>query len=160
VFGNYAIRGIQELIAPGPVSWFPATVGWKVLGLFVALLVFYALYRRYRHWRANRYRREALAVLEEIRALPPGAALAHTAALIKSTALAAVPRTEIASLSGERWVRWLQASSDDSLFSAGSYSLLASGQYRAGENIATDELNCLLQECAHWIRKHRSVAHD
>lgn len=160
VFGNYAIRGIEELIAPGPISWLPTTAGWKVLGLFVALTGFYALYRRYRRWRANRYRREALAALEQIRTLPATAALAPTAALIKSTALAAFPRTEIASLSGERWSRWLQASCDTPLFSSRSYSLLASGQYRAGDVIATDELDCLLQECARWIRKHRAVSRD
>ena len=56
-FGNYAIRGIAEVLPPEPVSWIPVTTGWRLLGAAILLWVIYQGYRQYRAWRRDRYRR-------------------------------------------------------------------------------------------------------
>ena len=48
---------------PEPVSLFPATVGWIWSGLALAVLCGWAIYRWRARYRANAYRRAALAEL-------------------------------------------------------------------------------------------------
>ncbi|EJN28374.1 hypothetical protein PMI35_03067 [Pseudomonas sp. GM78] len=62
-----SIDQLREMALPVPVSFAPQTWGWWALLalLIVALLV--TGVRRYRQWLRDRYRREALVRLEELR---------------------------------------------------------------------------------------------
>ena len=157
-FGNYAIQGIAEVVAPEPVSWVPVTLGWRVLAAAILLWVFYRGYRRYRAWQRDRYRRVALSELDRLRELQPAIALAQIARILKSTALAAFPRTEVAGLSGERWLDWLQSTTDTPVFSERSRELLIDSQYCAAPDIDADALRLLARDCEAWIRQHRGAA--
>jgi hypothetical protein len=62
-----SIDQLKELALPAPVSYAPQTWGWWLL---LAVLVLAALLiglRRYWQWRRDRYRREALARLAQLR---------------------------------------------------------------------------------------------
>lgn len=62
-----SIDQLKELALPAPVSYAPQTWGWWLL---LAMLVLAALFiglRRYWQWRRDRYRREALARLAQLR---------------------------------------------------------------------------------------------
>ncbi|WP_095135534.1 DUF4381 domain-containing protein [Pseudomonas sp. Irchel s3a10] len=61
------ISQLKELSLPAPVSYAPQTWGWWLL---LALLIVLALIigvRRYRQWRRDQYRREALVRLAQLR---------------------------------------------------------------------------------------------
>lgn len=153
VFGNYAIKGILEVQPPQPVSWWPATPGWLVLaGIALLLLARWALLR-WRRWQRDRYRREALARLAGL----SGDAhhqVAATAVILKSAALAAYPRREIASLSGNDWLGWLEARG--ARFSDSSRRLLAEGQYHRRYEAAPAALEQLVAESSAWLRNHEA----
>ena len=154
-FGNYAIQGIEELIAPPPVSWLPVTLGWKLLAACaVALALWYGL-KALRRWRGNRYRRDALRQLRELAARDCEDRLPAIAVLLKSTALAAWPRREVAPLSGAAWVAWLECAG--AVFSPRSRSLLAGEQYMRGADVNAGDIELLSSEAAAWIRNHRGA---
>ncbi len=157
VFGNYAIKGIAEVIPPEPVAWIPHTAGWKVLGAFAVLLLLRLLLSRYRTWRGNRYRRVALGELRQAEQLEPDVALGRLAAILKSTALAAFPRDEVASLSGEQWLQWLASTTDTVVFGDNSRELIVESQYRRPAGIDREAVRVLVAEVADWIRLHRGV---
>ena len=100
-----ALEQLREIPLPVPVSYAPQTIGWYIVGaLLVAGLAWLAV-RWHRSWRANRYRRAALAELCAAGARgQPGHALP---ALVKRTALSFAPREEVAGLSGDRWLEFL-----------------------------------------------------
>ena len=129
-FGNYAIRGIAEVLPPEPVSWIPVTTGWRLLGAAILLWVIYQGYRQYRAWRRDRYRRLALR---------------------------AFPRTEVARLSGQRWLDWLQSSTETPVFSERSRALLSDSQYRATPDVDRETLLRLARDCEAWIQQHRGA---
>jgi hypothetical protein len=61
-----SIDQLKEMALPAPVSYAPQTWGWwALLALLIITLVVTAA-RRYWQWRRDRYRREALARLEEL----------------------------------------------------------------------------------------------
>lgn len=153
VFGNYAIRGIQEVMPPEPVSWWPATSGWLVVAAILLAWLARLGWRRWRLWQRDRYRREALAQLAML-AQEPTERLQSTAIILKITALAAYPRQEVASLSGDQWLDWL--SRRGARFSDSSRTLLAQQQYRASATLDTAAVEQLVTETRAWVRDHEA----
>lgn len=160
VFGNYAIRGIVEVVAPGPLSWLPTTTGWRVLLALVLLGLGRISWHYWLKWKRNRYRSAALAELQRYRdeSLSAELRLGGIAALLKSTALQAYPRRDIASLSGNKWMQWLDASSGASIFSESSRTLLQESVYRDSGTLSPAAIGQLCEESATWIRGHRELA--
>ena len=155
VFGNYAIREIVEVLAPESIGWYPATSGWKFLLVLALLVLGRGAWRYWRHWQRNRYRGAALAQLQRFRdeALAPNVRLSRIAALLKATALQAYPRRDIASLSGDRWLEWLDASAEGTIFSQSSHTLLLDALYRRDSPPQAADIIRLQQESAAWIRR-------
>ena len=122
-----------------------------IAGLALALLARWALLR-WRRWQRDRYRRDALARLASL-AGDPEHQLATTAIILKSTALAAYPRREVASLSGSNWLGWLEARG--ARFSDSSRRLLAEGQYRPRCAVEAAAVEQLVAEAAAWVRYHQ-----
>jgi hypothetical protein len=155
-FGNYAIKGIREVLPPDAISWMPATAGWKAVGVLALALACWFVVKRWRRWRANRYRREALAALSALAAAPPDEQLEAIAVLLKTSALNAWPRGEVAALSGQGWVAWLESA--DARLSPASRELLSTAQYRGTQAVDAAAVHNLAEEAAQWIRRHRGPA--
>ena len=91
---------LEPIPEPAPISMVPATAGWIWLGLAVAAALAYAGYRAHRHWKANAYRRAALAELAHAGDKPEA-----IAAILRRAVLVAYPRSEVAALTGPDWIR-------------------------------------------------------
>jgi hypothetical protein len=124
-------------------------------------LVLYGMVRAVRRWRANAYRRIALAELERLIArLGHGSrateTLAEIAELLKRVALAAFPRTDVASLTGQRWISWLHQTGRDAVFPGEIARLLTETVYRpaAASTVPPEQLQALLDATRQWIQRH------
>ena len=157
VFGNYALRDFTHVTEPEAVSWWPTAPGWQFLAAAALLALTLAAYRRWQRWRRNRYRREAIRSLRSCQELPPDARLQAMARILKAAALAAFPRREIAALSGEHWLDWLDSSGPPA-FSSASRRLLVRVQYSAGDTPTDSDLATLAQDCERWLSGHREAA--
>jgi hypothetical protein len=93
---------LAEPAAPPPVPLTPQTWGWAVLAALAAALVIWLIARAVLRYRANAYRRAALAELEACGDDP-----SKVAVILRRAALAAWPRDKVASLTGDAWVRFL-----------------------------------------------------
>jgi uncharacterized protein DUF4381 len=142
-----ALERLHDFYQPQPPSWMPQTVGWYVVLALVVLLLAWGGWRLVAHWRRNRYRREALRELEH-------AAPSAIPALMKRTALAAWPREQVASLSGERWLRFLEAHDGKDSFSKPPANLLVDLDYRE-TSLAPEEERAIRRLAGDWIRRHR-----
>jgi len=148
------------VLAPDAIGWLPTAPGWRYVGVVLLLL---ASWRMWLHWqkcRRNRYRRAALQELDRL--ISSGhrnsGLLQSLSALLKATALQAYPRVEVACLSGDNWLRWLNERSDNACFSGNSANLLTESVYQApGETPAAD-IQQLLSETREWIRLHRDAS--
>jgi len=90
-----------------PLPWWPLAPGWKaVIGILLFGLAL-SLWRLGRGLWKNRYRFYALGLIR--RANMKGRAVEALPFILKRTALHAYPRQDVASLSGESWLAFLDA---------------------------------------------------
>ena len=155
-WGNYAIQGIVEIEVPAGVSMQPQTPGWYGLALvFVAagLWFFYALIRRYVR---NRYRRDAVKRLSELRArylAGEPEALRGLAPLLRATALAAGDRTQIAQLQGDEWQEMLNQMAPK--IAPVPVGLLEKLAYQPSPGLVSEQYAELFPTLKRWIVKHK-----
>lgn len=153
-----SIADLKDIPAPPPVSYAPQTAGWWVVGGLIVLGVLVYAFLRWRTWRRNRYRREAQAELDAIERAAGDAAtreqaLAALPALVKRTVLAWAPRQEVAPLSGEAWLRYLDRTYPQGGFVQGPGRQLDALAYGPGE-IGKDDLTALMTLLHRWIDDH------
>lgn len=159
VFGNYVLGDFVEVVSPHAVSWLPQTAGWAWLGGLLLLWLLRYSWRSLRHWYHNRYRREAVARLQQIASgTSQESMLIELNKLLKLTALSAFSREQVASLSGEAWVDFLDAHCAAAPFSGEQRQLLAHGPYKTGA-IENKTQQHLIDACRNWIRNHENPAH-
>ena len=163
-FGNYLVHGIDEIMLPEAITWWPSAPGWKVLGLILLAWLLLRVVRLVRYWWRNRYRREALRQLNQLQQKAGSEGLDVVASLphyIKVTALQAYPRAEVASLSGENWLLFLDAHYCGPSFAEGTGRKLLAVSYLPRERWQLDENESdqLIQMARQWIAKHHEASH-
>ncbi|MBY5924436.1 MULTISPECIES: DUF4381 domain-containing protein [unclassified Halomonas] len=143
---------------PAPIAWIPQTWGWAVLAMGLLALLLFIGVRRWRHWQANAYRRDALRELD-LRLSQEGTSV--LAEVLKRTALSAYPRELVAGLSGSRWWQFLDQtlpttpSPASRRFDGPLGQEVSAGAYR---DSAASPSAALTQLARQWIRKHRTDA--
>ena len=141
-------------VMPEAVSMFPATEAWLVLAGWVGCVLLLLTLRWWQWWHGNRYRRDALELLDNIaedEAADPTASAVRIAAVLKRTALAAYPRDAVAPLYGDAWSAFLVDSSNNDELVARHAAALGSAAYAPGADGRS-----LLQPARRWIRVHRA----
>lgn len=139
-----SLDNLRDIAAPAPVSWWPPAPGWWVIIALAAIALAVCAYRAWRRWKANAYRRAALAELQS------AANDADVAEILKRTALCAYPRTNVASLTGAAWCRWLSETGGTDVPTIVSQRLVA-GVFQ-DDVTRTKEL---MEFATRWINDHR-----
>ena len=141
---------------PDMIEAWPPAPGWWILAALGVLLVIAGLTWLFRYWRANRYRREAISELTQLlkdqhKDEDDQAYLEALQRLLKRTALTGFPREEVASLTGEAWVQFLDRASGSHDFSMGEAEALIDGNYRSDISVDAENLHLVAKS---WIQKH------
>ena len=134
---------LRDLHLPEVIGWWPLAPGWWCLIVLAAAGLGYLLYRSFRRWRGNASRRVALRELTRIQkeyksGVDEISLAIELSELLRRTMLAYAPRNEVAGLTGESWLRWLDQGLDEKPFSAGSGQNLESLPYRRRDAIEDD----------------------
>ncbi|MEY8829383.1 DUF4381 domain-containing protein [Sedimentitalea sp. XS_ASV28] len=135
---------------PPPIAMTPQTIGWVWLAVALVTTMLILLRLVLRHRRANAYRRAALGALAGAGDDP-----ARIAQILRRTALAAFPREDVAALTGERWLNFLDRTMPGDGFANGPGRALAEAPYR--EVAATPGLAELARR---WVKAHRRPVQD
>lgn len=134
---------LRDLHLPEAVGWWPLAYGWWVLiGLFVVYLAYLA-WRAWQRWRANRPRRIALRQLSKVQAAYRGGVDAVALAkqlseLLRRAMLAYAPRDEVAGLTGQRWLEWLDRGMQGKPFTSGPGQMIGSLPYLKNDERTAD----------------------
>lgn len=155
------LRQLADLAVPPPIGWVPQTWGWAMLAGVVIMLAGWLAWRGMKRRAANRYRREALQMLDRLEAgltddEQRAAAVLAMAELLKRVALAAWPRAEVATLSGHAWIQFLREHDGASRLPDEFATLLDDLEYRAPTPFQNmDESRRWAGAVRKWIEGHR-----
>jgi len=109
------LANLHPLRLPEPIGWWPPAPGWWILLLGAVLLVATLAYLLYNRYKKNAYRRRALRQLHSLYKDylandDTSCYVRDINALLKSAALLAYPRAEVAPQHGEAWRAFLNRS--------------------------------------------------
>lgn len=142
---------LRDLHLPAEIGWWPPAPGWwLVTGLaVVGVLLLIAYLRKARA--VNAARRHALRTLDDYagdyrRHRNPVVLATRVSALLRRVMLAYAPRSEVAGLTGEHWLEWLDRDLDDAAFTRGVGRQLLELPYRNPDTLPGDhEVDALLE---------------
>ena len=103
---------LRDLHLPDAIGWWPLAPGWWGVIVLLLIGVGWLLQKAWQRRRFNAPRRYALRELERAEAeyLKHGSAVTlgrQVSELLRRTMLAYAPRHEVAGLTGESWLKWL-----------------------------------------------------
>jgi Ca-activated chloride channel family protein len=152
------VAGLVDIPLPMPVSLWPQTWASRVAIVVLIVSLVAGTWWLIRRWRANRYRRAALAELGQIEGAlsagwEPAELCGALASLVRRTALAAFPRETVAALAGPAWLAFLDRTSDGQAFSRGAGRNLELAAYQVTPPDVGD-LRALIGLVRHWIKAH------
>jgi hypothetical protein len=143
---------LRDIHVPAPVSWWPPAPGWWAL-LVVLLIAIGLGYMLYRRRRRNLWRGGALAELARLRDAAPERQLREVSVLLRRVAISRFPRHDVAALTGEAWLAFLDRTlGDGAAFQSGVGRVLLSAPYINTAEVEVDAA-ALLILCERWIKR-------
>lgn len=155
--GAQAALQLRDIHLPDAPPFWPPAPGWWLLAAVSIALLIWASSVALRRYRIHRRRRSVLAALAKIE---EGFAsdrspeqLANISALLRRLALMCYPREQVAALSGNAWLRFLDKSGGDGRFTDGPGRVLASGPYQRSlpPDLDSAGLAALVRD---WVQKN------
>jgi len=147
------LSNLRDIVVPPDVPLWPPAPGWWIVGTaLVAGAVVLAAMAVVRY-RRDAYRRMALEELTGVERLPVAEATQRITAVLKRAALVAYPRGEVARLSGEAWLGFLDRTGGDGVFTRGPARILPSLAF--GDAGGETDLAPIASAARAWVRRHR-----
>ena len=147
---------LRDIHLPDPVSWWPPAPGWwGILALFILLLLITVLVWRVR--KQGELRRRSKNRVEQIFSAyqthaDPQRLAEELSVLLRRISLSHYPRSEVAGLTGDAWLQFLDLGVADTPaqggFSSGAGAALALAPYQAQAQIDVDALHDI---CLQWV---------
>ncbi len=150
-----ALASLRDIHLPPAAGWWPPAPGWWLLAGLALLLSALSVRGWMRRRRRGRLAREALARLMEIEREFQGdqdapALAAKISRLLRQVALRCFPRAEVAGLTGERWLAFLDRALQEEArpFQQGAGRALIEAPYRRKAAVEAGELLSLARR---WV---------
>ncbi|WP_034062477.1 DUF4381 domain-containing protein [Lacinutrix jangbogonensis] len=148
---------LGALLEASPVAFTMDTLGWKILFGILILVTMWFLYRYYTAYKKKAYKREAVLKIKHLAELYKSndvSLISETMFQLKQTALQTYNRTEVASLKGIEWLRFLDKKGNTTSFSKNE-NIITSALY----NNKLDETSLFnrsdfVKSSIKWIKTH------
>lgn len=152
-----ALQALRAYRLPDPVAWWPPAPGWWMLAILMLAVIagaLWLLFERRRRLAAAKQAQQELNRLRHDLALRKDTVsfVRRLSVLLRRYALARFPRDDVAALTGEDWLVFLDAQGGNGRFLNGPGRHLADAPYRAGADVPAEQLAALVED---WIRCNR-----
>ena len=158
--GQNPLDMLRDIHLPGEVSAWPPAPGWWILAILSIALILWIIRFFVKKHQQQRLLRLSVYTMNELEHAysqhqDPAVLVKQYSSLLRQIALARFPRHEIASLTGQSWLTFLDDSAGTRLFNADNGktdagNLLTSGPYQKSET-PIEHLNELKQAIHQWV---------
>jgi len=154
-----AALDIRDIHLPEPVSWWPVAPGWWLLiATMLLLLVFIFIARKI--YRSRQLKRDIASELENIKqryllSNDKSQLAKSLSVLLRRASITFYPATDIAGLTGERWLAYLDEtgrhSANAAKFQSETGEVLLSAPYLPEDASLDFDAHALLHLCESWL---------
>jgi len=146
---------LRDIHIPEAIGLWPPAIGWWILALLIPLLLFlsYKLYKRITRKTALKSVKKQLKALKINTHLDEHEKLIELSSLMRRTAVSIFPREDAASLTGNKWLDFLDKNSPAQLFNTSTGQLLINAAYQKTPDL--NELMALFDVCENWINQQK-----
>ncbi len=146
---------LRDIHLPDPVSWWPPAPGWWLLFTLTIGTGLIIWFWRKSGFAGRRMYQQALAELERIETRFGQQAgerqvLENISVLLRRIAVSRYPRERVASLTGERWLQFLDSVTGTGEFAQGPGRTLAEAPYNPA--LRADNIPDLIDLCRRWLK--------
>ncbi len=146
---------LRDIQIPDAIGLWPPAIGWWILAVLIPLLLYlsYKLYKYLTRKTALKAAKKQIKALIISTQLDDKQKLIELSSLMRRTAVSIFPRTEVASLTGNAWLDFLDKNSSTILFNNETGQLLIDAAYRKAPDL--NELTALFGLCENWINQQK-----
>lgn len=145
---------LRDIHAPPFPDWWPPAPGWWLVALLLIAVLFLLLRQLYRLYQRQRRRRAAFAALQVAQqrlSEDTHVLAAELSVVLRRVALSRFPRYQVAALSGDAWLQFLDQTGGDGRFCAGPGRVLTSAPYQPTASFDGQALYNLVRD---WVQKN------
>ncbi|EIJ44057.1 hypothetical protein BegalDRAFT_3236 [Beggiatoa alba B18LD] len=144
---------LHDIHLPEPISWFPPALGWWVLFGFIIVAII-AGFWWWQYYRSQYLQRFVLQALESVatqyqQTQDTQQLVIALSRLLRRVCLSYYPRQQVAGLTGDAWLQFLDQFLTNKPFTDGIGRVLASSPYQAHVEV---DAPALLDLCRAWLR--------
>lgn len=144
---------LRDIHIPEAIGWWPPAIGWWLLMVLMPLLLglLLWLHKRLTRKTALKTARKMLKTLKNDPSMDDLTKIAELSALLRRVAISIDTRAEVAGLTGQNWLRYLDGSVKGTPFSEGPGRVFLDTQYQkaAPSGLAIRDV---LQLCEDWLK--------
>ena len=148
---------LRDIHLPEAITWWPPAIGWWFLLLLIvaAVVAGWLLYKKLTRRTALK---TGLGILSSIRHSEENdqlVILKQLSSCIRRVAMSTDSRAEVASLTGEKWLSYLDQSVEGTPFSSGVGQYLSDAHYRQTAPEGLDS-EALINLCESWLKGRKA----
>jgi len=151
-----SLDNLHDIIAPDAIGFFPLAPGWYIVLLLFLTLLFHLAWKRYKLYKKEQYKRDALAELSGLREQSKMNSI-RLLSLAKRVAISAYERENIAKLSEDAWWDFMQTHSKAKISTElrkNIHTLLYEEDANVYDNLHAHVLNVVSE----WIKTHKVLS--
>ncbi len=138
---------LRDIHLPESVAWWPPAIGWWLLPILITVLVVFVFWW-FKRIKAQRWRKVALEELAQIRLLTDKQQqLKAISALLRRVAITCYPREQVASLTGDSWLKFLDSTVSGCAFQQCAQTLVSAPYQKDEVDVAP-----LFEQGEFWIK--------
>ncbi len=148
---------LRDIQLPEPISWWPIAHGWWLL-LALTVIIIIALYASIKIYRARQLKRDIGVELVKIKqqflqSNNKTQLVKALSVLLRRASISYYPKTNIAGLTGEDWLQWLDSRNHKAgvQFQSNTGKILLSAPYLPQHADLDYDANALINLCENWL---------
>jgi hypothetical protein len=129
------LDNLRDIHLPQDVSWWPLAIGWWILIAMLLIAITYLTYYLIKRYRLSLTKRQAMQLLNDYQAAHQThqdnkRLLSDYSSLIRRIVMSYYPREQLASVTGDAWLKQLNSLTDEAYFTDDIADCLISGPYQ------------------------------
>jgi len=145
---------LHDILAAPPPEFWPPAPGWWMLAALVLAALILGGWRLNIAWHRRRRRNRILGELDALSTHTPDQVPTRVSTLLRRVALMCFDRREVAPLSGDTWLEFLDRTGGNGAFINGAGNVLATAPYLSTHHVTGIDNVALIALARRWITQN------